>query len=88
MQPSSATAGEEQIEKDDVDVYVSPRRFVGHTPGPKVTKQRVFEDNQRRKNSAKKDDVGLSIESVKYHADKSGEGKASSPLKRSCSLGR
>lgn len=53
---------------EDVDVYVSPRRFVGRTPGPKVTRQRVFEDDEARKKKPQHE-VTLGIGEVKYISD-------------------
>lgn len=35
-------------DKEDVDVFVSPKRFGGHTPAAKATRQKVFEDNLKR----------------------------------------
>ncbi|PXF49824.1 hypothetical protein BWQ96_00476 [Gracilariopsis chorda] len=35
-------------DQDDVNVYVSPKHFGGHTPGAKATRQKVFEENLKR----------------------------------------
>lgn len=33
-------------DSDDIDVYVSPRKYGGHTPGAKETRERVMKEGQ------------------------------------------
>lgn len=69
------------MDSDDVNIYVSPRRFVGRTPGPRATKQRIFDEDQAAQNPGqaqtndKKPDgqkptghrgISLGVENVKY----------------------
>lgn len=42
---------DDSSDEDDVAVYVSPRRFVGRTPGPKATKQRIFDEAQQNQHA-------------------------------------
>lgn len=35
-------------DNDDVNVYVSPKHFGGHTPAAKATRQKVFEETLKR----------------------------------------
>ncbi|CAN8073588.1 unnamed protein product [Agarophyton chilense] len=39
---------DEHSDQEDIDVFVSPKRFGGHTPAAKAIKQKVFEDNLKR----------------------------------------
>lgn len=62
---------------EDVDVFVSPRRFGGRTPGPKATVQKIFEEDKaerERENAAKQE---LGFEGVKYNYDSERGGKFS-----------
>lgn len=67
----SSDIADEDMDDDDVDVYVSPRRFVGRTPGPKATKQKIFEEDNAENNAAKgkppDNSIALGIENVKYN---------------------
>lgn len=56
----------EPEDHDDVDVFISPRRFGGRTPGPQATMQKVFEEEQAKSESqsaARDEDF---FEGVKY----------------------
>ncbi|KAI0565482.1 hypothetical protein FGB62_17g217 [Gracilaria domingensis] len=57
---------EEHSDQEDVDVFVSPKRFGGHTPAAKAIKQKVFEDNLKRaaQETQARREKQLSMESV------------------------
>lgn len=66
---------ENNIDGEDIDVFVSPRLFVGRTPGPKATKQRIFEEERIASHNGRSHSVGkpadhngitLGIENVRY----------------------
>lgn len=67
---------EDGLDSDDVNIYVSPRRFVGRTPGPKATKQRIFEEERAAQYAELRDNeqkpgghhrgISLGVENVKY----------------------
>lgn len=56
----------EQDNSEDVDVYISPRRFMGCTPGPKASRQKVFQENEEERaqeeKKKKSENVTLGIE--------------------------
>lgn len=56
----------EQNDKDDVDVYISPRRFMGCTPGPKATRKKILEEKQRKENEAQGEKINFGLEDVAY----------------------
>lgn len=58
--------------RDDVDVFISPRRFGGRTPCAQATMQKVFEEERAKSESqsAEKDDD--TFEGVRYKYDSSG----------------
>lgn len=64
---------DENEEKEDVDVFVSPRHFGGRTPGPKQTKRKVFEEEQSKKEKDKGNletgDSTINFDRVKYNYD-------------------
>lgn len=71
---------EDNMDDEDVDIYVSPRRFVGRTPGPRATKQKIFEEdggviNARGRNPSD-NSISLGIENVKYNVPRGGAGKS------------
>ena len=64
-------------EKEDVDVFVSPRRFVGRTPGAKAFRKKVFEDNQKKVDEKvvknEQNGSGFDLTEVKYDYELGGE---------------
>lgn len=63
-------------EEDDVDIFVSPRRFGGRTPGAKETFKKVREEEEARKDAGKGGtDSTNRFEGVKYNFDPDRLGK-------------
>lgn len=56
-----------QDQEDDVDLFVSPRRFGGRTPGPKATKQKVFDEELAKRASQNSERDDIPIEDLKYN---------------------
>lgn len=77
----SPDAEDDGMDSDDVNIFVSPRHFVGRTPGPRATKQRIIDEEQAAQNLGKSETdgqkpdgsrptghrgVSLGVENVKY----------------------
>ena len=63
-----------QSDREDVDVFVSPKHFVGRTPSAAMTRKKVFaeaeEEEQKRKESMAGDstnsNANFALQGIKY----------------------
>lgn len=88
-----ALNNESESDDDDVDLFVSPRHFVGRTPGPKATKQKIFEEKSSSTTHETtpqprtlQSNLAFGIENVKYMINTDDSGKFPYYIIFSCSV--
>lgn len=68
----SAYAMTESQGNDDVDIFISPRRFGGRTPCAQATMQKVFEEQRAKSEGQSTEKDEDTFEGVRYRYDSSG----------------